>query len=62
MHSYVCIEQHTMDDVKIMRYRDLLVGGLKEMLIDILYQETMKGKFVGSKITNRDYVRYCLDD
>ncbi|KAF5452160.1 hypothetical protein F2P56_027190 [Juglans regia] len=46
-----------MDNTEVLRDHNLLAGGLDEMMIDMLYQEVMEGKLVGSKITNRDIVR-----
>ncbi|XP_042974180.1 uncharacterized protein LOC122305682 [Carya illinoinensis] len=37
--------------------QQLLVQGFEHKLIDMLYQETLEGKLVGSKITNCDCVR-----
>ncbi|KAF5480841.1 hypothetical protein F2P56_001552 [Juglans regia] len=50
--------KHTMDDdVEVIRDRELWSGGLEEMLVDILYQETLEGKLVGSRVTSRDIDR-----
>ncbi|XP_040994225.1 uncharacterized protein LOC121240751 [Juglans microcarpa x Juglans regia] len=40
--------KYTMDDVEVVRDREIWSGGLEEMLVDILYQETLEGKLVGS--------------
>lgn len=36
---------------------ELWTTNMEEWLVEILYQETLEGKLVGSKITNRDFVR-----
>lgn len=46
-----------MDDVEVQHDCNLWVDGLEEMLVEILYHETIKGKLVGSKITNWGHVR-----
>ncbi|KAG6641981.1 hypothetical protein CIPAW_09G111600 [Carya illinoinensis] len=46
-----------MDDVEVLRDRDLWAGGFEDKLVDMLYQEILEGKLMGSKITNRDCVR-----
>ncbi|KAG2667269.1 hypothetical protein I3760_15G105800 [Carya illinoinensis] len=46
-----------MADVEVQRDHDLWAGGFENKLIDMLFQETLEGKLVGSKITNRDCVR-----
>ncbi|KAG6621150.1 hypothetical protein CIPAW_10G123700 [Carya illinoinensis] len=46
-----------MDDTKNQRDLNLWTNGLEKMLVDLLYQETVDGKLVGSKITYRDNVR-----
>ncbi|KAG6629076.1 hypothetical protein CIPAW_14G058600 [Carya illinoinensis] len=43
--------------VEVQRDHDLWAGGFEDKLIDMLYQETLEGKLVGSKITNRDCIR-----
>ncbi|KAG7976345.1 hypothetical protein I3843_06G144400 [Carya illinoinensis] len=49
-----------MDDLEILHDRDMWAGGFKEKLVDMLYQETLEGKLVGSKITNRDCVQLAM--
>ncbi|KAF5458837.1 hypothetical protein F2P56_022837 [Juglans regia] len=46
-----------MDESEVQRDHELWTDGLEEMFVGILYQETIEGKFVGSKITNRDHLR-----
>ncbi|XP_041011305.1 L10-interacting MYB domain-containing protein-like [Juglans microcarpa x Juglans regia] len=49
--------EHSMDEPEVLRDHELWTDGLEEMLVDILYQETIEGKLVGSKITNRYHLR-----
>ena len=46
-----------MDEYEVQRDHELWTDGLEEMFVDILYQETIDGKLVASKITNRDHLR-----
>ncbi|KAG7944121.1 hypothetical protein I3843_15G083100 [Carya illinoinensis] len=46
-----------MDDTENQRDLNLWTDGLEKMFVDLLYQETVDGKLVGSKITYRDNVR-----
>ncbi|KAG6661082.1 hypothetical protein CIPAW_03G149700 [Carya illinoinensis] len=46
-----------MDDTENQRDLNLWTDGLEKMFVDLLYQETVNGKLVGSKITYRDNVR-----
>ncbi|XP_035547645.1 L10-interacting MYB domain-containing protein-like isoform X1 [Juglans regia] len=49
--------KHSMDESEVQRDQELWTDGLEEMFVDILYQETIEGKLVGSKITNCDHLR-----
>ena len=45
-----------MDYIEVLHDCDLCVDGFEEKLVDMLYQETLEGKLVGSKLTNCDCV------
>lgn len=49
-----------MDDIEVLRDPDLWVGGLEEIPVDMLYQETLECKLAGSKITNYDTIRLAI--
>ncbi|KAG6675411.1 hypothetical protein I3842_15G099700 [Carya illinoinensis] len=52
--------EYLMEDTENQRDLNLWTDGLEKMFVDLLYQETVDGKLVGSKITYRDNVRLAM--